>query len=100
MLLVIDVGNTNTVLGILDGARVVHQWRISTLTRTTDEFGLLTLQLLAHDKVDPASIRGIAVCSVVPATVYAIEKACRRYLGRAARILDARSDLGLPIRVD
>ena len=100
MLLVIDVGNTNTVLGLLDGTRVVHQWRISTLTRTTDEFGILTRQLLAHDNVDPACIVGVAVCSVVPATVYAIEKACRRYLDRSARILDARQDLGLAIRVD
>jgi type III pantothenate kinase len=58
------------------------------------------LQLLEHDEVDRAAISGVAVCSVVPSTTYAIEKACRRYLDRAPRILDARQDLGFPVRVD
>lgn len=100
MLLVVDVGNTNTVLGLYAGADLAHQWRISTLQRTTDEFGMLLLQLFAHDGVRPADIEGVAVCSVVPSTTYAIEKACRRYLDRVPRVLDARANLGLPVNVD
>lgn len=100
MLLVIDVGNTNTVLGVLEGRQLLHQWRISTLSRTTDEFGLLVMQLLLHDKVDPAAIEGVAVCCVVPSSVYAVEKACRRYLDRTPRVIDPRKDLGVAIRVD
>ena len=65
MLLVVDVGNTNTVVGLLDGARVVHQWRVSTLPRTTDEFGLLLLQLLAHERVAPEHVSGVAVPELV-----------------------------------
>lgn len=100
MLLVIDVGNTNTVVGLFDGPRLVHTWRITTLQRTTDEFGLALLQLLAHEKVDPATISGAALSTVVPSTTYAVEKAVRRYLDRALRVLDAKQDLGLPVRVD
>jgi type III pantothenate kinase len=100
MLLVVDVGNTNTVLGLFDGARVAHQWRISTLQRTTDEFGLLVLQLLAHEKVSVTDVHGVAVCCVVPSVLYAIEKGVRRYLDQPARVLDTTSELGLVIRVD
>ena len=100
MLLVVDVGNTNTVLGLYDGPRFVYQWRISTLQRTTDEFGVLVLQLLAHHKVTPADIRGVAVCTVVPSVLYAIEKGVRRYLDQTARVLDHKSVLGFPIRID
>lgn len=100
MLLVIDVGNTNTVLGTYDGPTLVHQWRISTLVRTTDEFGMLLLQLFAHEKLPAEAVHGVAVCSVVPSTTYAIDKACRRYLDREPRILDAKQTLGLPVKVD
>lgn len=100
MLLVIDVGNSNTVVGAYDGARLLHTWRISTLTRTTDEFGMLLLQLFAYEGVETADIEGVAVCSVVPSTTYAIDKACRRYLDRDVRVLDPRQHLGLPVKVD
>ena len=51
MLLSIDVGNTNTVIGALAGFEVLHLWRISTIERTTAEFGRALLQLLQHSKV-------------------------------------------------
>jgi type III pantothenate kinase len=100
MLLVVDVGNTNTVLGLFEGSRVMHQWRISTLQRTTDEFGLLVLQLLAHEKIAVTDIEGVAVCTVVPSVQYAVEKGIRRYLDHTAHVLDHRSQLGFPVRVD
>lgn len=100
MLLVIDVGNSNTVLGLYADARVLHTWRVSTLQRTTDEFGLMMLQLFAHEGIAVSSIRGVALCSVVPSTIYAIEKACRRYVKQTARVLGKGADLGMPIHVD
>ncbi len=100
MLLVIDVGNSNTVLGLYKGPQVVHTWRVSTLQRTTDEFGLLMLQLFAQEGVQVAELRGVAVCTVVPSTIYAIEKACRRYIRHTPRVLGRGADLGMPVRVD
>lgn len=80
MLLVIDVGNTNTVLGLMDGAVVQETFRISSIPRSTDEFGVLTLQMLAHRGYDAESVGGAILSSVVPSLVYSVEKACRRYL--------------------
>ena len=77
MLLVFDVGNTNTVLGALAGDQVVERWRVTTKPRTTDEMGLL-LQLLGAD-LSANDVSGVLSC-VVPTVLYAIEKASRRYL--------------------
>ena len=52
MVIVIDVGNTNTVLGLMEGREVVQTFRVSTTQRTTDETGVLFLTLLAHRGVD------------------------------------------------
>lgn len=100
MLLVVDVGNTNTVVGLLDGPRVVHQWRVSTLQRTTDEFGLLLLQLLGHERVAREDIDGVAICTVVPSVLFNIEKGIRRYLDVTPKVLDHKSKLGFPVKVD
>ncbi|MFN7144396.1 MAG: type III pantothenate kinase [Myxococcota bacterium] len=100
MLLVVDVGNTNTVVGLLDGPRVVHQWRVSTLQRTTDEFGLLLLQLLGHERVPREDIDGVAICTVVPSVLFNIEKGIRRYLDVTPKVLDHKSQLGFPVKVD
>jgi type III pantothenate kinase len=100
MLLVVDVGNTNTVLGLFDGPNLIHQWRISTIQRTTDEFGLLILQLLNHQSVDHNRIRGLAIGTVVPSVLYAMEKASRRYLNTTPKIVDPRKNLMIPLKVD
>ncbi len=100
MLLCFDVGNTNTVVGVYDGARLLHQWRIRTAERTTDELGLTLLQLLQHGGIPREAIAGVAVCSVVPATLFSLDKACRRYLHQTPRVLDPRADLGVSVRVD
>ena len=68
MLLVIDVGNTNIVLGVYDKAELVGHWRISTdRVRTTDEYGMLMMNLFFHDrKVNVKDIKDIIISSVVP----------------------------------
>jgi type III pantothenate kinase len=58
MLLAIDVGNTNIVLGVFDGATLVQSWRLQTLReRTSDELGLLVDGLFAHSRIDAADSR-------------------------------------------
>ena len=100
MLIVIDVGNTNTVLGAFLGDRVMHRWRVTTATRTTDEFGLLLLQLLGHDGVDAAGVTGVVVSCVVPSVLYAIEKAARRYLYHDALVVGRGIKTGMRVRTD
>lgn len=100
MLLVIDVGNTNTVMGALEGDRVVYRWRVSTQERTTDEFGLLLLSLLGHRGVDVGSLRGVVVSCVVPSVLYAIEKASRRYLQLESLVVGRGVKTGMRVRTD
>src|SRR5881392_3360442 len=67
MLLAIDVGNTNIVLGVFDGARLVVSWRLLTLReRTADEVGLMTAGLFAHHQIDMQRIDAVVMGSVVP----------------------------------
>ena len=100
MLLLIDVGNTNTVLGVTRDKTIVHRWRVTTTRRTTDEFGLMLLQLMALQDLTPADIEGISVSCVVPSVVYAIEKACVRYLSCPALVIGHGVKTGMSVRTD
>lgn len=76
MLLAIDVGNTNLVLGVSDGPELLRSWRISTdRNRTGDEYGLLFLGMLRDGGIDPRSVHGVVVSSVVPPVMREIENA-------------------------
>ena len=67
LLLTIDVGNTNTVLGVHDGDDLKAHWRLTTRReQTADEYGILVRSLFAASNIDVAQIVGIALASVVP----------------------------------
>ncbi len=100
MILGIDVGNTNTVIGAMDGLEVAHLWRVTTKVRTTDEFGLALLQLLQHQDIDKTDVEGVAVCCVVPSVLYAIEKASRRYLDCEVLVVGRGIKTGMKVRTD
>jgi type III pantothenate kinase len=100
MLLVVDVGNTNIVLGLMEGFEVRHQWRITTGSRTTDEFGLTLLQLMQLHGVPKEAVEGAAISCVVPSTLYAIQKGIRRYLDLESLVVDRGVKTGMPVRTD
>ncbi len=100
MLLVVDVGNTNIVLALMEGLELRHQWRITTGSRTTDEFGLTLLQLLELQGVDKAEIEGAAISCVVPSTLYSIQKGIRRYLGLECLVVGRGLRTGMPVRTE
>lgn len=100
MLLVIDVGNTNIVIGMMQRGEVVHRWRISTISRTTDELGLLLLELIRFNEIRIADISGVCVSCVVPSVLYSIEKACRKYLNLDAFVIDKGIKTGMRLCVD
>ena len=67
MLLTIDVGNSNTMLGVFRGEELTAHWRLTTARqRTVDEYGVLTRNLLGYAGIDPKEIGGVIVSSVVP----------------------------------
>ena len=95
-MLAIDVGNTETVLGLFDGERLVGTWRITTRTeRTADELELVIRSLLR--KHDPASFGRVAIASVVPPFTTVLAQAIAQ-LGCPVTLIDATTPL--PIRLD
>ncbi|MGP4109161.1 type III pantothenate kinase [Virgibacillus sp. L01] len=80
MLFVLDVGNTNTVLGVFENDKLIHEWRIKTdRYKTEDEFGMLIKSLLEHDNISLSDIDDVIVSSVVPPIMFALEKMCSKY---------------------
>lgn len=100
MLLVIDVGNTNTVLGLLDGDQIAHTFRISTKPRTTDETGMTLRALFDARGLDGVPVHGVIISSVVPSVLFSWEKASRRYLGVDPMIVGRALKTGMPVRTD
>ena len=98
MLLAIDIGNTNIVLGVFDGTTLRHSWRLTTARdRTSDELGLTVTQLLDRDGLELSNIDGAVMASVVPPLTATMIDMCRRYLGRDPLNLEAGVETGMPI---
>jgi type III pantothenate kinase len=99
VILAVDIGNTNTVLGLLDGRDVRHHWRISTDSgRTADEIATQVDQLLRIDSISPALVEASVMCSVVPNLTEPWRKTLRRFL--EADPLIVTSQVPLPIKID
>jgi len=98
MLLVIDVGNTNVTVGVFDGDRLAHSWRLAALReRTADELGILITRLFEQAHVPVSTVTGIAVASVVPPQTRPMEEMSERYFGHTALVVDAEN-AGIPVR--
>jgi len=101
MLLVIDVGNTNTVLGVFEGEQLRKQWRISTdKSKTADEYGILLHMLCTSSGITQADIKGIVLACVVPPLLPALEELCTRYFEMSPLIVGPGVRTGMPILVD
>ena len=98
MLLAVDVGNTNIVLGVFEGETLRVSWRLLTLReRTADEVGLMVTGLFAHERIDLKAVTGVVVASVVPPLTPIMQGMALRYFGREALIVDPCSNAGMPI---
>jgi len=101
MVLAIDVGNTNIVIGAFEGDTLAKSWRISTLhQRTTDEIGMFMLQLFEHNKLNISAISDVIVSSVVPQVMFSLERAIRKYLGHEPIIIGPGIKTGINIKYD
>ena len=101
MLLVIDVGNTNTVLGLFDGAELVHDWRIRTVVdHTVDEYGMLIYNLYKTSRISSRKIRDIIISCVVPPMLNILEPLCGKYFSLKPLIVGPGVKTGMPIFYD
>ncbi|MFB3917783.1 MAG: type III pantothenate kinase [Terriglobales bacterium] len=110
MLLVIDVGNTNTVLGVYTVSsaaegedegpveRLVAHWRVATIkTQTVDEYGVLFRNLFAMADLEVSSIRGIVISSVVPPMDSTLREVCERYFHTRPLFIEPGVKTGMPV---
>ncbi len=101
MLLVVDVGNTNTVLGVYDGENLLHHWRIFTdREKTSDEYGILVRNLYDGSHFSSREIRAIIIASVVPPLTPVIVDLCRRYFGITPLVVGPGIKTGISVKVD
>jgi len=101
MLLVIDVGNTNTVLGIFQGSELRAHWRLTTNRgQTADEYGLLIRTLFGLEQLKPDQITGIMIASVVPPLNGLLEEMAEKYFGMNAMFLGPGTRTGVAIHYD
>ena len=102
MLLVVDVGNTNIVIGVFDGQALVHCWRLETVRgRTEDEYGVLIRQLFGAAGLDHSCIKHMILSCVVPPLVEPILRVGKRYFGVSDVLVVGRGlRSGMPIRYE
>jgi|HubBroStandDraft_6_1064221.scaffolds.fasta_scaffold100410_2 type III pantothenate kinase len=103
MLLTLDVGNTNTVLGLYrpPSDELVTHWRISTLrAQTVDEYGVLLLNLFAMRKIEATEVSSVIIASVVPPLETTLRQVCERYFNVKPMLVEPGIKTGMPILVD
>jgi type III pantothenate kinase len=118
MLLVIDIGNTNTVLGVFAQVahppgqdvtgteevryeRLVANWRVgSHLTRTVDEYGVIFRNLFSMDNLEVSAVHGIAISSVVPPLDSVLRQVCERYFNTKPLFIEPGVKTGMPVLYD
>jgi type III pantothenate kinase len=101
VLLVLDCGNTNTVIGLYEGERLMHHFRVSTRRNGTgDEYGTQIVSLLAHRGVAASDVEGVIVASVVPQLNRALTSACEVYFKLTPHLVGPGMKTGMPILID
>jgi type III pantothenate kinase len=104
MLLVIDVGNTNTVLGLYDEDKLIHDWRIRTeIDHTVDEYGMLIFNLYQSSRIkteEIKEIKDIIISCVVPPMLNILEPLCVKYFNVKPMIVGPGIKTGMPIYYD
>lgn len=101
MILTLDIGNTNIKTALFEGMEVRQYWRISTdRNRSSDELGILLMNLLHYNHVDPKSIEGIMMSSVVPQINFTVEHMCRNYFDLEPMKIEPGVKTGINIKYE
>jgi len=110
MLLVLDVGNSNTVLGVYEHSadaapgkydRLRAHWRVTTVrNQTVDEYGVLFRNLFAMEHVEASTVRGIIISSVVPPLDSTLRQVCEKYFNTTPLFVEPGVKTGMPVRYE
>ncbi len=101
MLLAIDIGNTNTVLGLFENGRLIHDWRIRTDVNTTiDEYAVTMRSLFSLHSLPLEKVRDVIISCVVPPALNPVERFCERYFHSVPLVVGPGIKPGMPIFYD
>lgn len=101
LIFVMDVGNTNTVIGIYKGEQLMQDWRLGTVkARTTDEYGVMIKDLFNFSKFRTEDIEGVIISCVVPPMVNMLEELSRKYFHIEALFVGPGIKTGMPLLLD
>ena len=100
MMICVDLGNTTTALGVLEGTDVKRFWRIMTRERTSDEYSALISSLLERNHIDRSKLHVAGICSVVPSETRQIAEALASDPGIRVEILSGSGDYGIKVLTD
>jgi len=101
MLLVIEVGNTNTKIGVYEGTRLVTSWRLTTRReQTADEYGIFFETLLRTRGIAATQISGVAISNVVPPVQQTLEWMTEKYFDVTPFTVEPGADAGMPLAID
>ncbi|SMC28973.1 pantothenate kinase [Clostridium acidisoli DSM 12555] len=101
MILVLDVGNTNIVIGVYDKKELVTEWRISTqMIRSADEYGIQFLNLFTIARIEISQIDGVIISSVVPTVMYSLEHMVRKYFKMDPLVVGPGVKTGINVKYD
>ena len=101
MILTLDIGNTNIKVALFKEMELVQYWRASTnRNMSSDEYGILLMNLFAHNGISPKEVEGIMISSVVPQINFTIEHMCRSYFGMEPRFIGPGVKTGINIKYE
>ena len=101
LIFVLDVGNTNTVLGVYEQEELKYHWRIETSrNKTEDEYGMVVKALFEHVGLSFHDISGIIISSVVPPIMFSLERMCQKYFHLKPLIIGPGIKTGLNIKYE
>ena len=101
MILTLDIGNTNVKTALFEGMDMVEYWRVSTnRDMSSDEYGILLMNLFAHKGISASLVEGIMISSVVPQINFTIEHMCQSYFGMEPRIIGPGVKTGINIKYE
>ena len=101
MLLAFDIGNSNTVLGVFNGKKLLANWRIETDThKSADEYGMLVNQLFQYEGLSLSDIDDMIISTVVPSLLFALQHMAVKYFGKPAIVVESGVKTGLVIKYD
>lgn len=101
MILAVDVGNTNIVLGIYEQRRLLHHWRLGTnRSATVDEYGIMVHNLFRFAGISEQAIEAVVISSVVPPLMFVLEELCLKYVKKKPLVVGPGIKTGLNIRIE